>query len=255
MFEVVNIVIEIYGKGIFDNFMKMFEKMFEVFDKYFEVVDCVNEVVIIMYGVFVCYFKYGDKKILVVIECLFLMFSILFEIVQYVIVECFFFLVCILGDKLFKYFDQMFEVLMMFQKYFEQCGVVYGLVGFVQGRGIVVLKEYCILVIFYSCFENKKDVCQCEFVLLVYELLLIILGCVFEFYVIQIVFQFFVGFGDVNVDVCEVVLVVVKVCFVKLSLYGVKQILFIFFRGFDDDQWCSKKGVCDLLGVMVYLDF
>ncbi|KAK4642786.1 translational activator of GCN4 [Podospora bellae-mahoneyi] len=254
MLEAANIAIEIHGKGILDNLMKTFEKTLEAPDKHSEAADRVNEAVIIMYGALARHLKHGDKKIPVVIERLLSTLSTPSETVQYAIAECLPPLVRISGDKSSKYFDQMLEVLMTSQKYPEQRGAAYGLAGLVQGRGIAVLKEYRILVTLHSCLENKKDVRQRESALLAYELLSTILGRVFEPYVIQIVPQLLAGFGDANADVREAALAAAKACFAKLSSYGVKQILPTLLRGLDDDQWRSKKGACDLLGAMAYLD-
>ena len=51
-----------------------------------------------------------------------------------------------------------------------------------------------------------------------------------------------------------VCLAAAKACFASLSSYGVKQIFPTLLDGLDDQQWRSKKGACDLLGAMAYLD-
>jgi hypothetical protein len=87
-----------------------------------------------------------------------------------------------------------------------------------------------------------------------YELLSTILGRLFEPYVVQIVPQLLTGFGDANANVRDASLAAARACFAKLSSYGVKQILPTLLDGLDEDQWRSKKGACDLLGAMAYLD-
>ncbi|KAK4189693.1 putative transcription factor [Podospora australis] len=254
MLEAANAAIEIHGKGILDNLMKTFEKTLEAPDKGSQAADRVNEAVIIMYGALARHLKHGDKKIPVVIERLLATLSTPSETVQYAIAECLPPLLRICGDKSSKYFDQVLETLMTSQKYPEQRGAAYGLAGLVRGRGVSVLREYRIMITLHSCLENKKDVRQRESAMIAYELLSTVLGRVFEPYVIQIVPQFLTGFGDSNADVREASLAAAKASFAKLSSYGVKKILPTLLDGLDDDQWRSKKGACDLLGAMAYLD-
>ncbi|KAK5012634.1 translational activator of GCN4 [Cryomyces antarcticus] len=76
----------------------------------------------------------------------------------------------------------------------------------------------------------------------------------FEPYVIQIVPQLLAGFGDTSADVREACLDAAKTCFASLSSFGVKQVLPTLLEGLDEQQWRSKKGACDSLGAMAYLD-
>src|SRR6201999_3149294 len=119
---------------------------------------------------------------------------------------------------------------------------------------ISALREYRVLPTLSSAVENKKDVNHREGALLAYELFSTILGRVFEPYVIQIVPQLLSSFGDSSADVREACLAAAKACFSSLSSYGVKRILPTLLEGLDDSQWRSKKGACDLLGAMAYLD-
>ncbi|KAK3942927.1 translational activator GCN1 [Diplogelasinospora grovesii] len=254
MLEAANTVMEMHGKGILDRLMKTFEKTLEAPDKGSEAADRVNEAVIIMYGALARHLKPGDAKIPVVIERLLATLSTPSETVQYAIAECLPPLVRTCGDKSSKYFDQILDTLMTSKQYAVQRGAAYGLAGLVLGRGIGVLREYRILVSLKSALENKKEANQREAALLAFELLSTILGRLFEPYVIQIVPQLVSGFGDSNANVREASLAAAKACFAKLSSYGVKHILPTLLDGLDEDQWRSKKGACELLGAMAYLD-
>jgi hypothetical protein len=254
MLDAANVAIEIHGKGVLDRLMTTFEKTLESTDKQSEESDRVNEAVIIMYGALARHLKPGDKKIPVVIERLLDTLSTPSEAVQYAIAECLPPLVRTCGDKSSKYFDQMLEILMTSKKYPEQRGAAYGLAGLVYGRGIGVLKEYRILIQLSSMLENKKEIHQRESAMLAYELLATILGRLFEPYVIQIVPQLLTGFGDGNANVRDAALAAAKACFSSLSSYGVKKILPTLLDGLEEDQWRSKKGACDTLGAMAYLD-
>lgn len=254
MLEAANSAIAVHGKAMLDKLMKTFERTLEAPDNGSEFGDRVNEAVIIMYGTLARHLKPGDAKIAIVIERLLSTLSTPSETVQYAVAECLPPLVRTCGDKSSKYFDQVLEALLTSKKYAAQRGAAYGLAGLVLGRGITSLKDYRIMRTLSAANENKKEINQREGSLLAYELLSIILGRLFEPYVIQIVPQLLTGFSDSNANVREAALAASKACFAKLSSYGVKKILPTLLDGLDDDQWRSKKGACDLLGAMAYLD-
>lgn len=254
MLDAALAAIELHGGALVDKLMKTFERTLAAPDKGSEAADRVNEAVIIMYGALARHLKPGDAKIPVVLERLLTTLSTPSEAVQYAVAECLPPLVRTCGDKSSKYFDQVLDSLLNSKKYAEKRGAAYGLAGLVLGRGIAVLRDYRILVTLKSAVENKKESQQREGAFLAFELLATILGRIFEPYVIKIVPQLLAGFGDSNADVRDSCLAAAKACFAKLSSYGVKQILPTLLRGLDDDQWRSKKGACDLLGAMAYLD-
>ncbi|KAB5571790.1 armadillo-type protein [Coniochaeta sp. 2T2.1] len=254
MLDAANTAIAIHGKDLVEKLMKVFERTLEGPDKNSEAADRVNEAVIIMYGALARHLESGDPKIPAVIERLLETLSTPSETVQYAIAECLPPLVRTCGDKSSKYFDQILNTLLTSKKYAVQRGAAYGLAGLVMGRGINTLREYRIMITLSSALENKKEVNQREAALLAYELLSTVLGRLFEPYVIRIVPQLLTGFGDANANVRDASLAAARACFAKLSSYGVKQILPTLLDGLDEDQWRSKKGACDLLGAMAYLD-
>jgi hypothetical protein len=254
MLDAANAAIELHGKTVLDRLMKTFERTLEAPDKGSEAADRVNEAVIIMYGALARHLKHGDAKIPVVIDRLLATLSTPSETVQYAIAECLPPLVRTCGDKSSTYFDQIMDTLMSTKTYAAQRGAAYGLAGIVSGRGINSLREYRIVISLKSAVDNKKEVNQRESAMLAFELLSTILARGFEPYVIQIVPQLLAGFGDANANVREAALAAAKACFAHLSSFGVKQILPTLLNGLDDDQWRSKKGACDLLGAMAYLD-
>ncbi|KAG6015935.1 hypothetical protein E4U54_002694 [Claviceps lovelessii] len=245
---------ETHGKTMIDALMNKFEKTLEQPDKNSTAADRVNEAVIIMYGALARHLAPGDSKIPVVIERLLITLSTPSETVQFAIAECLPPLVRACSDKSSKYFDQVLEELLNSKKYATQRGAAYGLAGLVLGRGIASLREYRILSTLKSAMDNKKEAHQREAALLAFELLSTVLGRLFEPYVLQIVPQLLNGFGDSNGDVRDACLAAAKACFGQLSSYGVKQIMPTLLNGLDDQQWRSKRGACDLLGAMAYLD-
>ncbi|CAG7556156.1 unnamed protein product [Fusarium equiseti] len=246
--------IEIHGKTILDQLMSKFEQTLEQPDTNSDAADRVNEAVIIMYGALARHLSPGDPKIPIVIDRLVATLSTPSETVQYAIAECLPPLIQACPDQSSKYFGQIMEQLLSSKKYAVQRGSAYGLAGLVMGRGIASLREYRIISTLTDAMENKKEANQREAALLAYELLSTMLGRVFEPYVIQIVPQLLTGFGDANANVRDACLAAAKACFAKLSSYGVKKIMPTLLYGLDEQQWRSKKGACDLLGAMAYLD-
>lgn len=254
MLEAALAAVDLHGKALVDKLMKTFERTLSEPDKGSEAADRVNEAVIIMYGALARHLKPGDAKIPGVLERLLATLSTPSETVQYAVAECLPPLVRTCSDKSSKYFDQVLETLLTSKNYASKRGAAYGLAGLIRGRGISALREYRILITLKSATENKKEPQQREGAFIAFELLPTILGHLFEPYVIQIVPQLLTGFGDSSADVRDACLAAAKACFAKLSSYGVKQILPTLLNGLDDDQWRSKRGACELLGAMAYLD-
>ncbi|CAG9949575.1 unnamed protein product [Clonostachys rosea f. rosea IK726] len=246
--------IDLHGKKMIDQLMKKFESTLEQPDKNSDAADRVNEAVVIMYGALARHLAPGDSKIPVVIDRLLATLKTPSETVQFAIADCLPPLVRACQDKSSKYFEQIIDELLNAKKYAAQRGAAYGLAGLVRGRGIAALREYRILSTLKSALENKKDAHQREASLLAFELFATILGRLFEPYVIQIVPQLLSGFGDANGDVRDACLAAAKACFGNLSSYGVKQIMPTLLDGLEDQQWRSKRGACELLGAMAYLD-
>ncbi|KAH6610983.1 hypothetical protein Trco_001003 [Trichoderma cornu-damae] len=247
-------VIEFQGHSLIDELMKKFEATLEQPDKNSDEVDRVNEAVVIMYGALARHLDSGDKKIPVVIERLLATLNTPSEMVQYAIAECLPPLIRAYPSKMPDYMQQLMNGLLNSKKYATQRGAAYGLAGLILGRGISTIKEFRIMSDLRGAMENKKDSHQREATLLAFELLSSMLGRVFEPYVIQIVPLLLSGFGDANADVRDACLAAAKACFGKLSSYGVKKIMPTLLEGLDDQQWRSKRGACDLLGAMAYLD-
>jgi hypothetical protein len=254
MVEAATTIIALHGKDMVEDLMKTFEHTLEAPDKGSEFADRVNEAVIIMYGALARHLKAGDSRVPKVVDRLLETLSTPSEAVQYAVADCLPPLVRASSEKTPDYVHHVLDRLLNSKKYAARRGAAYGLAGIVHGKGISSLREYRILSTLHGGIENKKDVNHREGALLAYELLSMILGRIFEPYVIQIVPQLLSSFGDASADVRESCLAAAKACFASLSSYGVKRILPTLLEGLDDQQWRSKKGACDLLGAMAYLD-
>lgn len=254
MVEAATAIIALHGKNKVEDLMRTFERTLEASDKGSEFADRVNEAVIIMYGALARHLQAGDPRVPKVVNRLLETLSTPSETVQYAVAECLPPLVRASKENTSDYVQEVLEKLLNSKKYAARRGAAYGLAGIIHGKGLSGLREYRIMSTLKGAIENKKDVNHREGALLAYELLSTILGRVFEPYVIQIVPQLLSSFGDASGDVRDGSLAAAKACFASLSSYGVKQILPTLLEGLDDQQWRSKKGACDLLGAMAYLD-
>lgn len=254
MIDAATTVIAAKGQSKVEPLMQLFEEALEGPDRGQAIYDQVNEAVIILYGALGRHLKAGDKRVPKVVQRLLVTLSTPSETVQYAVAECLPPLVQASDQEISNYIQQMMEQLLQSKKYAARRGAAYGLAGIVRGKGISALREYRIMSTLKGAAENKKDQNQKQGAFLAYELLSLILGRIFEPYVIQLVPQLLAGFGDSSADVREACLDAAKICFANLSSYGVKQILPNLLEGLDDQQWRSKKGACDSLGAMAYLD-
>lgn len=216
--------------------------------------DLVNEAVVILYGALARHLPQGDDRIPKVVNKLLSTLSTPSESVQYAVAQCLPPLVRASSGQATQYLQQTVEEALHAKKYAARRGAAYGLAGIVKGRGIAIMKETRLLSTLRSAAENKKDPNERQGAFLAYELLSLLLGRTFEPYVIQIVPQLLSGFSDSSADVREACLDAAKTCFASLSSYGVKQVLPQLLEGLDDQAWRSKKGACDSLGAMAYLD-
>ena len=254
MIDAATTVITVAGAMKVEDLMNVFETALEGPDTGSEASDKINEAVIILYGALAQHLKTGDKRVPTVVQRLLETLSTPSETVQYAVSQCLPPLVRASSDKGSDYVNQMMEQVLHSKTYAMRRGAAYGLAGIVSGRGIGAIREFRMLSALKSATEAKKDQNQRQGAFLCYELFSLILGPLFEPYVIQIVPQLLAGFGDPGTEVRDSCLDAAKACFASLSSYGVKQVLPTLLEGLDDPQWRSKKGACDSLGAMAYLD-
>jgi hypothetical protein len=247
-------VIGIHGAAKVEELMHMFEVALDDAGTKSTASDLVNEAVVILYGALAGHLQEGDERVPKVVQRLLSTLDTPSETVQYAVAGCLPPLIQTSGQKIPEYVQIVLDKLLQSKKYAARRGAAYGLAGVVKGKGVCALREYRIMSTLKSAIENKKDQNSRQGALFAYELLALILGRTFEPYIIQIVPQLLASFGDATADVREACLDTAKTCFASLSSYGVKIILPTLLEGLEESQWRSKKGACDLLGAMAYLD-
>ncbi|KAI9668451.1 MAG: translational activator of GCN4 [Alyxoria varia] len=254
MVDAATSLVTVKGDKKVEDLLKNFESTLDAPDSGSQGQDKTNEAVIILYGALARHLKAGDDRIPKIVDRLLTTLATPSENVQYAIAKCLPPLVQGSASHSSEYLNRVTEDLTNAKKYAVRRGAAYGLAGIVRGKGIAALREARIMSTLTGAMEEKKDANKRQGAFLAYELLSLLLGPTFEPYVIQIVPQLLAGFGDASVDVRDACLDASKTCFASMSSYGVKQILPTLLEGLDEQQWRSKKGACDLLGAMAYLD-
>lgn len=253
MIEAATAIIAAQGATHVEELMEVFEQSLEGPDDGSELRDRINEAVIILYGALGRHLGSGDKRIPGVVDRLLATLSTPSETVQYAVAECLPPLIKASRDKAPDYIKKLLDQLFTAKAYAARRGAAYGLAGVIKGRGISALKDYRVMSTLRGAVENKKEPNARQGALFAYELLSLILGRLFEPYVIQILPLLLQSFGDSVIDVREACSDAAKVCFSSLSSYGVKVILPDLLEGLDEPAWRSKKGACETLGAMAYL--
>lgn len=254
MTEAGTAVIACRGQERVEKLMDVLELTLETSDKGSKQSDWLNESVIVLYGSLARHLEPGDKRVSIIIQKLLDALPTPSENVQYAVAECLPPVIRLSSDSIDRYVQELLSQLFQSKSYAARRGAAYGLAGIVRGKGISVIREYRIMAKLQDASENKRDPNQRQGAVLAFELFSLVLGRTFEPYVIQIVPQLLSSFGDPVIEVRNACLDASKTCFANLSSYGVKQILPTLLEGLDETQWRSKKGACDLLGAMAYLD-
>ncbi|KAF2763941.1 ARM repeat-containing protein [Teratosphaeria nubilosa] len=254
MVDAATTIVSVRGKEQVEPLMKLCVDTLESPASSSQAQDLVNEAVVILYGALARHLPQGDARIPKVVDRLLSTLSTPSESVQYAVAQCLPPLVRASSEQAGEYLRRTIDDTLHSKKYAARRGAAYGLAGIVKGRGIAALKESRLMFTLKIAAENKKDPNERQGAFLAYELLSLLLGRIFEPYVIQIVPQLLAGFGDTSADVREACLDAAKTCFSSLSSFGVKQILPTLLEGLDESQWRSKKGASDSLGAMAYLD-
>lgn len=254
MIEAATKIIRLHGAVLVEQLMRIFEAALDTSDNNANVSDLVSEAVVILYGALARHLREGDDRVPKVVQRLLTTLRTPSETVQYAVAGCLPALVQTSSGNTSEYIQSALDQLLQSKKYAARRGGAYGLAGIVKGKGVSSLREFRIMSTLNVAIDNKKDQNHRQGALFAYELLALILGRTFEPYIIQIVPQLLASFGDTTADVREACLDTSKTCFANLSSYGVKIILPTLLEGLEESQWRSKKGACDLLGAMAYLD-
>ena len=93
---------------------------------------------------------------------------------------------------------QLLHLLLESESYGERRGAAYGLAGLVKGLGILVLKNLDIQPRLSDAIQDKKNPRRREGALFAFEMLCVMLGRLFEPYIVNILPHLLLCFGDTN---------------------------------------------------------
>ena len=117
--------------------------------------------------------------------------------------------------------------------------------------GILSIKELGIISKCKKAIAHKKPSRKIG-ALIAYEVFCNVLGKVFEPYVIKLIQNLFVCFGDPSENVRKATYETSKTIMNNLSVYGVKFILPSLLDALNQENWRTKVGSVELLGAMAY---
>ena len=117
--------------------------------------------------------------------------------------------------------------------YGERKGAAYGLSGLVKGLGILYLKQLNIMSTLQEAIQDKKNYRHREGALFAYEMLCSMLGRLFEPYVVHVLPNLLLCFGDGNQYVREVREEALNWCCILKTSLSV-------FQGFPNTQKLKK---------------
>jgi hypothetical protein len=254
MVEAGKTIVETQGKDNLEQLMKMFENVLQQTDQGTQEFDWTNEAVIVLYGSLAQHLPESDKRKADVVSKLIATLSTPSESVQYAVAMCLPPLVRSKDLDVSTQLNSLLEQLLGAKQYASRRGAAYGLAGIVKGRGVAVLRQQRIMSTLKGATENKKSPEHRQGAMFAYEVISLMAGRMFEPYVIEILPQLLACFGDAVPSVREACLDTAKTCFSSLSSFGVRKVLPQLLEGLDESQWRTKKGACDLLGAMAYLD-
>ena len=254
MVEAGTNIVSTRGGESLEPLMRLFEEILDAPDQATQELDWINEAVVVLYGSLARHLQVGDARVQTVISKLLGTLRTPSEPVQYAVAGCLPPLVRLADAEIKNYVELLLNELFNAKRYASRRGAAFGLAGIVHGGGISMLRQFRIMSALRSATDDKKSMTHRQGALFAYELLSFILGSTFEPYVIEVLPQLLSCFGDPDASVRESCLDTAKTCFASLSSFGVRQVLPRLLEGLDEPQWRSKKGACDLLGAMAYLD-
>lgn len=242
---------DVKGKASVDVLLPIFEHFLETAERQ-RVHDIVRQSAVVLLGALAKHLEKTDPKIPGIIDTLLATLSTPSEEVQKAVALCISPLVAAVKPSAPAMIEQLLELLLEHDSYGTRRGAAHGLAGIVKGMGILALKKEGVTEKLKKAIESKKNARWREGALMAYEMLCTRLGRLFEPYVVHILPNLLVCFGDGNKDVRQAANDTAAAIMGKLSSHGVKLVLPHLLKGLDDMQWRTKQGSAQLLGAMAF---
>ncbi|KAF2363096.1 HEAT repeat [Trinorchestia longiramus] len=251
MLEAATALINCHGKDSVNSLLPIFEKCLKSAPNHASF-DTVRQSVIILMGLLAKHLDPTNPKIKPIVAKLVEALSTPSQSVQEAVASCLYPLVPAIRDDCPKLVAKLMTVLLESDKYGERKGAAYGLASLVKGMGILALKQLDIITRLTAAIQDKKNYKLREGSLFGLEQLCIMLGKLFEPYIVHVLPHLLLCFGDTNNHVRLAAKDTAKAVMSKLSAHGVKLVLPSLLAALDEDSWRTKRGSVELLGNMAY---
>ena len=215
--------------------------------------DRVREAVVVMLGTAAKHLDASDTRVPEVIEKLIKTLSTRSETVQSAVADCLAPLIKMSKSSAPPLVEELFQQATNNSSFAVRRGSAYGVAGIVKGYGLAMLKEAKIIDQLKTAIEDKKSLERRQGAVFVIETLALMLGRLFEPYVMQILPLLLVAFSDASSDIRNATSDASRIIMSGLSAHCVKLVLPSVLSGLDDTRWRTKVGSVEMLGSMAYL--
>ena len=214
--------------------------------------DSVRQSVVILMGSLARHLEKDDPKVKPIIHKLVDALSTPSQPVQEAVANCLPPLVPAIKDEVAPLVQRLLQKLLSSNNYGDRKGAAYGIAGIVKGLGILSLKQLDIMTSLTEAIQNSRNTKHREGALFAFEQLCLMLGRLFEPYIVHVLPHLLLCFGDSNQYVREAADDTAKAVMSKLSAHGVKLVLPSLLAALEQDSWRTKTGSVELLGAMAY---
>lgn len=212
----------------------------------------VKRSVVILMGTLARHLETDDTKVKPIVVKLIETLSTPSELVQEAVANCLPPLIPAFKDEAPVIVQKLLQLLLDSDKHGERRGAAHGIAGIVKGLGILSLKQLGIMETLTEAITSKKNANHREGALFAFERLCVMLGRLFEPYIIHILPNLLLCFGDASTKVRKATDDTAKAFMTKLSAHGVKLVLPSLLDALDQDSWRTKTGSIELLGAMAF---
>lgn len=249
MLEVGITLADKHGKKCMNNMLSLLKKCM---DKEGSQSGMVKKSIIIMMGTLARHLSKDDEKIKPIVAKLISALSTPSEMVQEAVANCLPPLIPAFKDDAPAMLKTLLQLLLESDKPSERRGAAHGIAGIIKGLGILSLKQLGITEALSNAIESKKNSNHREGALLAFERLCVMLGRLFEPYIIQVIPKLLLCMGDTNMKVRKAADDTAKAFMMKLGAHSIRLVLPSLLAGIDSDTWRTKTGSIELLGAMAY---